>query len=249
MILKVFSWNMYCNNKKFDSALKFLYEHDADVMCLQEVPVEIVRTIKKYPGLYVAEAKAHNRGREKMRTRNIIISKHPMKEKAESSLQEDEHPSIKSRITGLCGPLEFQYVDIKPDDKKIRIFNSHLECNTSPRIRVEQFKQVLRLSRKNSVNIYCGDLNTYGEWYLNLFVGYISNYTLKDITHSERKLFNELFSEYKLNNIFHGEVTYPLFLLQLDHILVPNNIPVISKTVHKKRYGSDHRPIVVELEV
>lgn len=249
MILKVFSWNMYCNNKHFDDALDFLYEHDADVLCLQEVPVEIVKTMKKKSDLHIAEAKAHNRGRDHIKTRNVILSKHPMTERAESCLQEDEKPSIKSRISGLCGPLEFQYVDIKPDDKKIRIFNSHLECNTSPRIRIEQFKQVLRLSRKNSVNIYCGDLNTYGEWYLNLFVGYISNYTLKDITRSEKKLFENLFREHKLNNVFHGEVTYPLFLLQLDHILVPNNIPVISKTVHKKRHGSDHRPIVVELEV
>lgn len=249
MTLKVFSWNMYCNNRNFAGALKFLEEQNADVMCLQEVPTDIARMLEKKTQWHISQAKAHHRGHRRVKTRNVIISRYPIKEKGASSFLEDEKPSIKSRITGLCGPLEFQYIDIKPGKRKVRIFNSHLECNTSPRIRVEQFKQVLQLSHKSSLNIYCGDLNTYGEWYLNLFVGYISNYKLKDISSSERNLFNALFREYELNNVFHGNVTYPLFRLQLDHILVPNDVPVVSKMVYHKRYGSDHRPISVEVEI
>ena len=240
---------MYCNNKSFDRALKFLYEHDADVMCLQEVPTDVVRAMKKHKGLYIAEAKAQHRGRNRMQTRNVILSKYPIKEKGSLLLPGDEKPSIKSRLTKKGGPLEFQYVDIKLGSKKVRIFNSHLECNTSPRMRVKQFEHVLEASHRSGVNMYCGDFNIYGEWYVNLLVGYISNYKLDDISKSERKLFGQLFREHQLNNVFRGTVTYPRFRLQLDHILVPSGVPVVSKVVHKKRYGSDHRPIAVEVEV
>jgi endonuclease/exonuclease/phosphatase family metal-dependent hydrolase len=249
MELKVFSWNMYCKNRNFDGALKFLQSIEADVMCLQEVPTEIAREMKKVRGWHVTEAKARHRGRKRIKTRNVIVSKYPVKSKGGDAFADEEKRAIKSRISGLCGPLEFQYIDIKVGSRKVRIFNSHLECNTSPRMRVEQFKQVLDLSHKSSVNIYCGDLNTYGQWYLNIFVGYISNYKLADITQSEKKLFRELFKEHQLHNVFHGQVTYPLFQLQLDHILIPDDMKVVDKQVYKKRYGSDHRPICVEVEV
>lgn len=249
MTLKVFSWNMYCHNRNFNGALKFLEDIDADVMCLQEVPTAIAREMKKKREWNVTEAKARHRGRKRTKTRNVIVSKYPVKGKGGDAFADEEKRAIKSRISGLCGPLEFQYIDIKVGNRKVRIFNSHLECNTSPRMRAEQFKQVLQLSHKSSANIYCGDLNTYGQWYLNIFVGYISNYTLGDITRSEKKLFNDLFKEYKLHNVFHGHVTYPLFRLQLDHILIPDDMTLVRKQVHKKRYGSDHRPICVEVEI
>jgi endonuclease/exonuclease/phosphatase family metal-dependent hydrolase len=248
MVIKIFSWNMYYNNKDFSKALKFLEARSADVICLQEVPMDIVRDLKKKPW-YVSQAKARHRGLSRTKTRNVILSRYPIKEKGSFSFVEEKKVSLKSRITGLSGPLEFQYVDIKLEKKKVRIFNSHLECNTSPSFRVKQFKQLLQLSNKSSVNIYCGDLNTYGEWYVNVFVGYISNYKIKDIPKSEKALFSELFAKHDLNDIFQGEVTYPLFRLQLDHILVPNNMRVVSKNVYKKRYGSDHRPIWVKVEV
>jgi len=222
---------------------------DFDVLCLQEVPTEIARRLKKKKGLYFAEAKARHRGKKRIKTRNVIVSRYPLKSKGGDVFADEEKKSIKSRISGLCGPLEFQYVDIKIGTRKVRIFNSHLECNTSPRMRVEQFKQVLLLSHKSSINIFCGDLNTYGQWYLNIFVGYISNYKLKDITKSEKKLFSNLFKKHQLHNVFHGHVTYPLFQLQLDHILIPDDIKVIGKKVDKKRYGSDHRPICVDVEI
>ena len=249
MSLKIFSWNIYCHNRSFKSAITFLDAQKADVMCLQEVPTEIVRRLKKRKGIYLCEAKARRRGRKRIKTRNIILSRYPIKESKSFSFDEEEKLSIKSRITGLSGPLEFQYIDIKLGKHKVRIFNSHLECNTSPRIRVEQFKQMLKASHKNCINIYCGDLNIYGEWYINLFVGYISNYKLRDISLSERELFDKLFRKHDLLNVFYGCVTYPILQLQLDHILIPNHIPIITKRVFRRRRGSDHKPIMVEVEV
>ena len=249
MELKIFSWNMYCHNRNFKGALKFLESIEADVMCLQEVPTAIAREMKKKREWYVTEAKARHRGRKRLKTRNVIVSKYPVKEKGGDAFADEKKRAIKSRMSGLCGPLDFQYIDIKVGRRKVRVFNSHLECNTSPRMRVEQFKQVLDLSHKSSANIYCGDLNTYGQWYLNIFVGYFSNYKLSDVKDSEKKLFSKLFKEYKLHNVFHKHVTYPLFRLQLDHILIPDTMNVLQKNVYNERYGSDHRPICVEVEV
>jgi endonuclease/exonuclease/phosphatase family metal-dependent hydrolase len=249
MRLKVLSWNVYCRNRRFDKALRFIDAHEADVLCLQEVPVEVLQILKRESRFYISEAMSHDHGKKQLRTRNVIISRYPVLETKSFQFKDEKKRSIKSRLSKLTGPLEFHYVDILVGGKKVRVFNSHLECNTSPRVRAEQFKQVVKESKDDRINIYCGDLNTYGKWYINLFVGYFSNYTFKDISQSEKKLFNKLFNEYNLLDVFSGHVTYPRFLLQLDHILIPKSIKVIAKKVYKQRYGSDHRPVFVEVEI
>jgi endonuclease/exonuclease/phosphatase family metal-dependent hydrolase len=249
MRLKILSWNVYCRNRRFDKALRFIDSHGADVICLQEVPVEILHIIKKESPYFISEAMSHDHGKKPLKTRNVIISRYPIQETRSFLFKDEAKHSIKSRVTKLTGPLEFHYVDILLEDKKVRVFNSHLECNTSPRVRAEQFKQVVKESKDDRINIYCGDLNTYGKWYINLFIGYFSNYTFRDIAQSEKKLFSKIFNEYNLFDVFSGHVTYPRFLLQLDHILIPRDIEVISKKVYKQRYGSDHRPVFVEVEI
>ena len=249
MNLKIFSWNIYCHNKNFNGALRFIDQQEADVVCLQEVPVLIAGKLKRRRGSYVTEVKARHRGRKKIKTRNVIMSRFPIKEHGSFPFEKKEQRSIKSRVSNLHGPSEFHYVDIKTGKRKVRIFNSHLECNTSPRMRADQFKQIVKKSHKSKTNIYCGDFNTYGRWYINLLVGHISNYKLKDYSQSDRELFDKLFEKHKLSNVFYGNVTYPLFRLQLDHILVPDDTSVLSKKVFKSRYGSDHRPIMVEVEI
>lgn len=249
MSLKIFSWNVYCHNRHFDKALRFIKTQKADVFCLQEVPDEIVHILKKESSFFISEATSHEHGKKHLKTRNLIVSRYPIRETKAFLFKDEKKRSIKSRISRLTGPIEFHYVDILVEDTTVRIFNSHLECNTSPRVRSEQFKQILRESKKDTLNIYCGDLNTYGRWYINLFVGYFSNYTLKDIAQSEKKLFNKLFEEYNLSDVFSGQITYPFLRLQLDHILVPKNVKVISKKVHTHRHGSDHRPVFVEVEI
>lgn len=248
MELKIFSWNIYCNNKSFPGVVRFLEAHEADVMCLQEVPTDVVKKLRKR-NFYIAEAKARHRGRKKLKTRNVILSRYPIKRKGGDAFPEEEKRALKSRISGLCGPLEFQFIDIKTQKRVVRIFNSHLECNTSPRVRLEQFRQVLQASHNSYVNVFCGDLNVYGRWYVNLFIGFMSNCKLKDLTSFERRMFDKLFKDHKLQNVFHGHVTYPRFRLQLDHILIPDDIKLVEKHVYKKRYGSDHRPIMAKINL
>lgn len=62
------------------------------------------------------------------------------------------------------------FVDIDTPRKKYRVFNTHLKCVASPYHRLSQFKEILENLSKERENIICGDFNTFGKSFINIFL-------------------------------------------------------------------------------
>jgi len=166
-----------------------------------------------------------------------------------------------ARKFGLEEGLEFHYIDIELSrgDKRekravpLRIFNIHLENAAGPKWRMARFNEVLRSLSKKRKNIICGDLNVFRAWYswswrlLLFLLGYPCSWG--ELWFREHEFFQRIFEKNNFADIFSGAATHEWSGNQLDYILVPNDFEISSHTLFSETYGSDHRPMLVEIEI
>ncbi|MBI2108935.1 MAG: endonuclease/exonuclease/phosphatase family protein [Parcubacteria group bacterium] len=151
--------------------------------------------------------------------------------------------------------LEFQRADVQVSNGCIEIMNTHLEVGTSPRNRLNQFKYVLKKRKRRGAikhAIVVGDLNIFGEGLYPRFVGWMGHgFEHKWLWLNEREQFEKICKKHGLTNIFKGCSTFKIggSEFQLDHILVPEQITVVSQKVLEDMCGSDHKPIVADIDI
>ncbi|MBT3464780.1 hypothetical protein HOD20_01435 [archaeon] len=254
--MKVISWNVSIDNKKQIKTIKKALDTDADIICLNEISkknVEFLKTIDKYNFHYGISFRGKNEHK------NIymgILSKYPFLNSKFFSFETEFGTTMwnlfVNKHLGAHKVQEGQYVDIVINSKEIRIFNFHLPITCGPKKRIEQFKKIVNNINENMSNIFCGDFNNYGKWYLNIFTHPLFSQKINEVFTNEKKTFEKLFKQHELNNIFNGISTWPklgFINIQIDHILTPHWVNVISKEVLKKTYGSDHRMLMTELDI
>ena len=156
-----------------------------------------------------------------------------------------QYKIIKRSIYIECG-----YVDLKYRNVDFRIFNSHLQCVTSPTERLNQLKSIFAQFNSNSKNIICGDLNTFSTPIISILIGWLFGYNHKDYFINEQKLLLNELSYINLSNpIIKGHSTI-LRLGQLDYIIHQNDIKIINSSILKKQsFGSDHFPVQVFFDI
>lgn len=142
---------------------------------------------------------------------------------------------------------QFQYIDLLQNNKKIRIFNTHLEIAIGPTRRLAQFESLVKHFGLEN-NIICGDFNIFPHPIGSLFVGWAASFSLGDYKTNERKKFEIIFKKLGLCNIFAKKITYPKYKLQLDHILTSNNLLIIDKKIEKKTTFSDHYQLYCQIK-
>ena len=142
---------------------------------------------------------------------------------------------------------QFQYIDLLQNEKKIRVFNTHLEIAIGPTRRLGQFENLVKHFGQN--NIICGDFNIFPHPIGSFFVGWAASFSLGDYKTNERKKFEILFKKLGLHNIFAKKITYPKYKHQLDHILTSHNLLVADKKIEKKTTFSDHYQLYCELKI
>ncbi len=253
-MLSLISWNVCSNNKNQVNYLKKLInKFNPDIICLQEVDISVLKFLENETEFFFIKAIDYltYKKQESAEHYLVLVSKYPILNSSLPNKFSVEHltrGSLWENLNKWVESVEFQFADLSVKDKRYKIFNVHLEVASGPNIRLNQLKEAIIRFDKNSNNIICGDLNIYGKWYINLFVGWLLGFNWNEYLINERIKFEELFKKNNLINIFKNKVTFPLFKLQLDHILLPKQQKIINKKVINRKFGSDHYPLFVELD-
>jgi endonuclease/exonuclease/phosphatase family metal-dependent hydrolase len=247
--VKILDWNILFCNKRLEEVFDFISESGADVVCLQEVPLALLHRFERETKYYITHAIdfGFNLPKNNHRFYMVILTKNKPQKVYSSKLSDAKTKSLVSKLSGWHTSREFCYVDIQSKAKKYRIFNLHLEAATNPVQRLTEFQNTLKSLKKGSLNIVCGDLNIYGKWFLNLFIGWMYDFRGYHYFIDERKEFEIIFSKNELLNTFYKMITYPILRLQHDHILIPENVEYREREVYKQNFGSDHLPILLEI--
>ena len=248
--MRIISWNIYKDNRDIHKAIAFLKGQKADIICLQEFPVEHVNLLDGL-GLNIALCdevliyKDHKKPDVKLYS--VIASRFHIEKHAIV-----EHKNQYELVSGINKQYhhfraDSCYVDVASDGELFRIFNVHFKSVAGPYHRLSQFKEVIEHLARDRQNIICGDLNTFGKPLLNLFVWKYFGYKIHEIKMHEGKILRVLLNLYGFKNPFHGYFTFLKFPAQLDYILVPAHFDIKLKRRFLHFHGSDHFPLLLEI--
>ncbi len=249
MRLKLLNWNVWVFNDETEKVLQFLAEQNADVICLQEVSLHLLEKLAREtacPFLFKARDTYHKKNGDRNPSFLVIMARQRVIDAKAVLFKRQKKRIFFARLLGIEEGIEFQYADILCGEERLRFFNVHLECVAGPKRRVAQFDEVTRVFQKG-INIVCGDLNILSVWYA-FFLRFIFG-SWDELWEREHDFFARVFGKHKLWNIFEGAVTHDFTGNQLDYVLVPRETSVVSKMISPDSIGSDHRPMLVELEI
>jgi len=242
--MKIISWNLWDSNRNLDQSLKLAFNEKPDIICFQEFRKEsknLLKQYRKFDFFFAEDFSFPKRG--VIIKCDLVIG---IKKEYKASFKKIKMPkktkkNLLMKLTHWDEAVEFCYVDFEKNKTKFRLFNIHLSCAANPERRNKEIKSVLRYKSKTRKNILCGDLNTFARIHYNFLVGWIFGFRFRDTLCNEQKKFLEIFKREKLVNIFCNKITYPLFGLQLDHIIIPDTFEYSNTKTHKESIlYSDH---------
>ena len=256
--MRILSWNMLFSNARLDDALAFIRDSDADVICLQEVPERLLEPLRSLPYHLAQEIDVR---RATPRTETVylaILSRFPILAQ-ESFGFPDYFPLLPLRTRAFVRLMRiFDWtriadrhafsVDIDVAGTTMRVFNLHLIL-ARPSWRLEEFERAMTERDPRLPTIVCGDFNVLESRRIAI-LNWLTSGTPGDVFfwRRERTRMETAFTAHELTNPLFGRVTHPLSHSQLDHILCSKHFPVKSAEVSRDRHGSDHCPIIVELD-
>jgi endonuclease/exonuclease/phosphatase family metal-dependent hydrolase len=247
---------MYFKNKKQDEAFEWIKMLDFDVLCLQEVPHDLLSRLKELPYHFTHA----NEGERAFATEKkgipsyvVILSKYPFISDSSFAIPKPPNTRIGRAFMfilhrAFIDKRNAVFVDVKiPGQKKpVRIFSVHISLS-APKTRLEELLLTLTYRDPSQPTIICGDFNVIESFKcapLNTMLGGPLRETLA--RRKERTAVEKIFAEQKFLNPLRGEITHPFSKSQLDHILVTTDFEVIQKAVVKSHFGSDHLPVFIE---
>lgn len=257
--MRLLTWNIKRDNKnlkkntrkfKAENILSGIKNFDADIICLQEVPQNLLRPIKltmAEKGYKMFQCSEYRRPNKKLFTRMLILTRVEVQNDGIISHRDDMFSSFHIRLQNEQQSIESMYVDVLVGSKKVRVFNTHLPLSVPPRVRMKYLDSILSHFDGDSENVVCGDFNPVSKFPFNVFWGWAHSYRLKDYLTYEPLMVRKKVKEAGLKSLFRFKCTHPITRQQLDYILAPKTLEIKEKKVISKRYKSDHKPLLVEL--
>lgn len=272
MRIRVLTWNVWYENTNTREIVDFLIGENFDVICLQEVPSQMLEELAKIKSYTLIQARdAIQRSGFKMYPNYLVILvKETMviARTASFKFKKRRRGNFFARLFGLERTLlawflgwkegiEYQHVDIRVTDRPsdsynsiLRIFNAHLSSAVGPRTRRRQFSEVLDNFDENKLNIFCGDLNVF---ILKKWWGFLYRIVLFDswseLWEREHEKFREIIAKHSLYSACDGQITQEQAGCQLDYILSSKGVVVTEEHVFEKAYTSDHNPVFEEIDI
>lgn len=227
--------------------LNFLKEERFDVACLQEVPIGLVdQFLALAPYSHVAnEYYEYTRNGRVDHLQLVILSWLPIK--SATAAKHKDHKTALKKYRKF--DLEYQSVVVRYQKDDIRIHNVHFKCVAGPTYRLDSLQEVIDSLPSTRRSIICGDFNTIGRIWTNVFLYKIFKYSKSEIFLNEYTALSEKLTRHNYHNAFAGMRTFAKMPLQLDYILASKDLLVLERMRYKKRYGSDHYPILALIAV
>jgi|SRR3989344_5497655 len=254
--MKIYSWNVYYHNKKIELMLNFIKNLDFDVLCLQEVPENLLGNLRALPYQTVHAIDLEFISKEKScAVYHVILSRFPIRTSGAVPPVRVVLPwrtytilKFRSGWTDIIN-REFLYADVETPTGVLRIFSVHLALSR-PRDRKNEFELIRQNIPKEFPAIIAGDFNILEFAPIKIFNWLFGS----PITHAlpwydERSEFEICFEKFCFQNPLRGQKTHNLSRSQLDHILVPNDAKVLKAEIIKETYGSDHHPVFIEVVI
>lgn len=229
-----------------DSVVRFLQRSDADIICLQEINIDVGKDVakelkEKFPGyntsyyVFVNDDRSYG---------NVTLSKFPIRNKGKIEFDQSSNLAI--------------YSDIEINDETVRVYNCHLQSynislaglikdfgrdsalvkdteekmKRSIKIRPEQVEKVMTdIEECPTEAIVAGDLNDSPM-----------SYTYFRLNKGRQDLFVEA------GKGFGATYSYLWPMLRIDYVLIPDHYGAVSYSVPKIKF-SDHYPVVTRFNV
>jgi endonuclease/exonuclease/phosphatase family metal-dependent hydrolase len=255
--MKVYSWNVYCYNRKLRAVCEFIERLDFDVLCLQEVTPELLECLKGLPyeiAYHIDVIRLYSPRKEELNY-VVILSRHPMEYRGTLQFPDIPFPRHTRAFISVMRIFRWTlitergsvYADIRIGKRLIRVFSAHLTL-WGPSNRAEEFREILKHVHPDTPTIIGGDFNVIEHPAMKII-----NWLLGSPFHEalpwypERALFEERFRRYGFKNPHRTQITHGFSRSQLDHILITHDLKAKSAWVLPDLHGSDHFPVGVEL--
>jgi endonuclease/exonuclease/phosphatase family metal-dependent hydrolase len=245
--MKILSWNVYNYNRRIDEILAFILSSDSDVICLQEVTEILLERLREnYVGNIAVALDGYDCEKEYYL---VTLTKFDVTENKTIQLNDKIKISLIQKLLNWEEALSFQYIDFTCNDKTYRVFNTHLTNGSGASKRLSELQKTVSFFNKNSINIVCGDFNTFTKKSFSWLLGSLYSLKKEDIRVDEINVFNSYFETNSLQDALRGSCTQHLLFLKfkLDYILLPKSLKIINSYVSNNRLGSDHNPISLEI--
>ena len=239
--MDLITWNVFRHNRTLDLALDHIATQGADIVCLQEVPADMLHaTLKLAP--YATWCYEYASAKKGIDTRLVILSQHPFH--YQRVQLHGQYPSLKTRLNRCVESMEYQSVDLTVNGHDYRVFNIHMPLNTTPRHRLAELEDILAHKlHPTATNLLCGDFNSCGRPLISGLWGWMQSYKLRDWLMHEKRALEKLTTRYGYDNPFRRWRTHSQLPFQLDAILIPEDLPIQRMERIKARVGSDHFPL------
>lgn len=254
--MRIITWNANSKNKKITKLIDYAFDKNPDVICFQELPYKTLQNITNNTNISTTftqdfsntdvEHNGYICTLSKLKPTNVLTFEYFHKE-SRSVL----NTLFYKKIMHNTEHHRALTTKLKLNGKNICITNVRLSTAIGIKERLLQLQTVLQNQSRDSINIICGDLNISDSKLFNATTGLVRGFTLQELFQDERKAVEKLCNQYNFVNIFNGNTTsmVPGMLLQFDHILIPMGVNVSHKAIEQNRFGSDHKMLLVDLDI
>lgn len=227
-----------------------------DVLCLQEVPQARLHDIQKLGYRVIASRDFVGKKKESKNSYTVILTKHRLISQKIATVHNKTNKSLMTRILysfirGITEKHNAPIISIRYKNHIVQIASTRLSCAISMKDRLASIISLANELDPTVPAIVCGDFNIVDPRLLNILSGWTRGFTLKGYLLNERKEFERIIASFGFTNIFKNQSTFltkfPRF--QFDHILIPQETQVVFQHIEKKRFGSDHRMLLVDINL
>ena len=239
-------WNVLDENADATRILRFLDHCAPTVAALQEVTTGHVAALRA-AGWAVCLANDFARGDTVHHL--ALVSRAPLGRYRALPVNADHtiSASILGRRMGWAECLEALTAVWDAGEAGIDVTCLHLSCAVSPSRRARERETILSALPPDRPAIVMGDFNAFGRPWLSPLAAPVFGFGPRDLARHELRDLHRAALAHGLRPVVDG-VTYPRFRLQLDQVLV-RGLDVGRVQILPERYGSDHRPILVDFRL
>lgn len=257
--MKIITWNTAFTNKKIIESLDYILQKKPNILCMQEITKEGLHYLKNFSKYNLYQTGDGKNIKDKSKNLHLVTmvdKKYPILNCKVVNYYDKKVDTWWSRLMaktyGYIDTHNAIIYDTKINNKEVRIINAHLIWAKGSIVRFVQINNLLSHCDKNKINIVCGDFNIINKWYIGLLVALPFSYSIKEIFVNEYKEFKKIFTKNNFVNVFEGENTWPWVgvKFQLDYILFnPKQLKLIRKKAPKQKVGSDHKMLILDVNV